>query len=180
MEKYKNRKWTLALVLCVAVLVLSLCAGMFAYAADETGATVKEISIVAADGYEFDGTYWRDTSPQQYYAFTQTMSEQDALARIGGVKVVYDDGTDETIALTADNYAWTNGTGDNSKDSHTALIHITATTAKGVEIDQDLTLNFKKLENYALVISGFNSSGLNLTSDMNLRSEEHTSELQSR
>ena len=88
MEKYKNRKWTLALVLCVAVLVLSLCAGMFAYAADETGATVKEISIVAADGYEFDGTYWRDTSPQQYYAFTQTMSEQDALARIGGVKVV--------------------------------------------------------------------------------------------
>ncbi len=168
MEKYKNRKWTLALVLCVAVLVLSLCAGMFAYAADETGATVKEISIVAADGYEFDGTYWRDTSPQQYYAFTQTMSEQDALARIGGVKVVYDDGTDETIALTADNYTWTNGTGDNSKDSHTALIHITATTAKGVEIDQDLTLNFKKLENYALVISGFNSSGLNLTSDMNL------------
>ena len=168
MEKYKNGKWTLALVLCVAVLVLSLCAGMFAYAADETGAAVKEISIVAADGYEFDGTYWRDTSPQQYYAFTQTMSEQDALARIGGVKVVYDDGTDETIALTADNYTWTNGTGDNSKDSHTALIHITATTAKGVEIDQDLTLNFKKLENYALVISGFNPFGLNLTSDMNL------------
>lgn len=169
MEKYKNRKWTLALVLCVAVLVLSLCAGMFAYAADETGATVKEVSIVATDGYEFDGTYWRDTSPQQYYAFTQTMSQKDALARIAGVKVVYDDGTDETIALTTDNYTWTNGTGDNSNDNHAALLHVTATTPnKGVEIDQDLTLNFKKLENYALVISGYDPSGLNLTSGMNI------------
>ena len=173
MEKYKNRKWTLALVLCVAVLVLSLCAGMFAYAADETGATVKEVSIVATDGYEFDGTYWRDTSPQQYYAFTQTMSQKDALARIAGVKVVYDDGTDETIALTTDNYTWTNGTGDNSNDNHAALLHVTATTPnKGVEIDQDLTLNFKKLENYALaILSGWSGPAENVSSSISIDNE---------
>lgn len=102
MEKYKNRKWTLALVLCVAVLVLSLCAGMFAYAADETGgeqtepsegATVQSVIALADENtYTLQDGFWREKTAPGYYAFTQGMSSTQAEDRITGVRVTYSDG----------------------------------------------------------------------------------------
>lgn len=167
MERYKSKNGTFALILCAAVLALSLCVGALAFAADgDTEVTIKDVSLAATDGYEFDGEYWRDKSPQQYYAFTQGMAEADVQTRLKGIKVVYSDDTEEIIDLTKVTYNLTNGVGNNAENKHGAVFHVTATTATGLEIDQDLTLNFRKLENYALVISSDYSKPTNLSTNM--------------
>ncbi len=166
MEKYTNRKWTFALILCVAVLVLSLCFGVFAFAAEggegeqtgpSEGATVKSVAAVADEStYSLQDGFWREKAVPGYYAFTKGMNSTEALNRITGVTVTYSDGFVQNIAK-----------GDLAEctlSGETLTVKLTADDTETYIAE----LNFQEVKPFALVLSDSWTAPSNLTSTTDL------------
>ena len=166
MEKYTNRKWTFALILCVAVLVLSLCFGVFAFPAfggesEQTGpsegATVKSVAAVADEStYSLQDGFWREKAVPGYYAFTKGMNSTEALNRITGVTVTYSDGFVQNIAK-----------GDLAEctlSGETLTVKLTADDTETYIAE----LNFQEVKPFALVLSDSWTAPSNLTSTTDL------------
>lgn len=166
MEKYTNRKWTFALILCVAVLVLSLCFGVFAFAAEggegeqtgpSEGATVKSVAAVADEStYSLQDGFWREKAVPGYYAFTKGMNSTEALNRITGVTVTYSDGFIQNIAK-----------GDLAEctlSGETLTVKLAADDTETYIAE----LNFQEVKPFALVLSEGWTAPSNLTSTTDL------------
>jgi len=181
--KAMSKKWTLALVLCISVLALSLCLGTIGFAADESGEpSVPETPVVAkitglsVNGYTLIGGYWRIAEDGDY-AFYQGMSLSEANKRITGVSVEMSDGTTKTLPIgssTEDGVAFdvsvstsASDTGNNATDN-VVLNYDARIVIDGDEenaLTSDCELNFIADKEYALVLVGdVSTSGMGLTS----------------